>query len=74
MGNSAGYCSSLSFKVIMQILFMLHTLLMFRVKLRVERLYLISEHKMLLMNALSGAAHTLECKMTLLLFQLIQVK
>lgn len=53
---------------------MLHTLLMLRVKLRVERLYLISEHKMLLMKALSGAVHILECKMTLLLFLLIQVK
>lgn len=58
----------------MQFLFMLHALLMLRVKLQMERLYLISEHKMLTMKALPWALHILEGKMTLLLFQLIQVK
>lgn len=53
---------------------MLHTLLMLRVKLQMERLYLISEHKMLTTKGLSWAVHVLEGKMSLLLFQLIQVK
>lgn len=53
---------------------MLHTLLMLRVKLQMERLYFISEHKMLMTKALSWAVPILEGKMTLLSFQLIQVK
>lgn len=47
---------------------------MLSVKLQMERLYLTSEHKMLTTKALSWAFHILEGKMTLLLFQLIQVK
>lgn len=53
---------------------MLYTLLMLGVKLHRDRLYLISEHKMLTMKALSQVVHILEGKRILLLFQLIQVK
>lgn len=53
---------------------MLHTLLMLRVKLQMQGLYCISDHKMLMVKALSWAVLVLEGKMTLLLFPLIQVK
>jgi len=49
---------------------LLHTLLMLRVKLQMERLYLVSEHQILTTKAI----RILEGKMTLLLFQLLQVK
>lgn len=53
---------------------MMHKLLMPRVKLQMERLYLISEQKMLTAKALAWTICILEGKMTLLLFQLIQIK
>lgn len=72
LASTTGHCSYQASNTVMQILFMLHTLLMLRVKLQRQGLYCISDHKML--KALSWAVLVLEGKMTLLLFQLIQVK